>query len=133
MNQNASSAIAKLIDASSHLPPAEPVLVDAINAKENATAAKRSRYAVCQDTMAVGQIADYILRVSKNVQFTEAKERLEKKILLYIADGCNEAGLRQAFEDATRSRSYADLVAACEAAQTKALKDSSNERQGSSA
>lgn len=124
MNQNASSAIAELIVASSHLPPADPVLVDAINAP----AAKRSRYAICQDTMAVGQLADYILRVSKNVPFTEAKERLEKKILLYIADGCTEAGLRQAFEDATRSRSYADLVAACEAAQIKALKDSSNER-----
>ena len=128
MSQNASSAIAELIVASSHLVPADSVLVDAINAKEEPPAVKRPRSAVCQDTMAVGQLSDYILRVSKNVLFTEAKERLEKKILLYIADGCSEAGLRQAFEDATRSRSYADLVAACEAAQIKALKDSSNER-----
>ena len=42
-----------------------------------------------QNEKAIAQIADYIPRACRGMQLQEAKARLEKKIALYIDDGCD--------------------------------------------
>lgn len=46
-----------------------------------------------QNEKAIAQIADYIPRACRGMQLQEAKARLEKKIALYIDDGCDAAVL----------------------------------------
>lgn len=63
-------------------------------------------------------IADYILRFlrnNKDVKLSEAKERIEKKISLFAADGFNREELLKAFAPALRSRSCLTFKAACKA------------------
>ena len=42
-----------------------------------------------QNEKSIAQIAEYIPRACRGMQLQEAKARLEKKIALYIDDGCN--------------------------------------------
>ncbi|EQA7530529.1 hypothetical protein ACX6WR_004276 [Escherichia coli] len=49
-----------------------------------------------QNEKAIAQIADYIPRACRGMQLQEAKARLEKKIALYIDDGCDAAVLNAA-------------------------------------
>ncbi|HBK0857102.1 TPA: hypothetical protein H5076_002964 [Escherichia coli] len=53
-----------------------------------------------QNEKAIAQIADYIPRACRGMQLQEAKARLEKKIALYIDDGCDAAVLNAAFAPA---------------------------------
>ncbi|EOX6967948.1 hypothetical protein ACSOPC_000249 [Escherichia coli] len=41
-----------------------------------------------QNEKSIAQIAEYIPRACRGMQLQEAKARLEKKIALYIDDGC---------------------------------------------
>lgn len=68
-------------------------------------------------------IADYMLRFMRNnkdAKLFEAKDRLEKKIMLFVADGWEETRLRQAFAKAQSCHSRAVLVAACETQRIQA-------------
>lgn len=56
-----------------------------------------------QNEKAIAQIADYIPRACRGMQLQEAKARLEKKIALYIDDGCDAAVLNEAFAPALNS------------------------------
>lgn len=56
-----------------------------------------------QNEKAIAQIADYIPRACRGMQLQEAKARLEKKIALYIDDGCDAAVLNAAFAPALNS------------------------------
>ncbi|HBS6343824.1 TPA: hypothetical protein MAM25_001904 [Klebsiella pneumoniae] len=53
-----------------------------------------------QNEKAISQIAEYIPRACRGMQLQEAKARLEKKIALYIDDGCDAAVLNAAFASA---------------------------------
>lgn len=46
-----------------------------------------------QNEKSIAQIAEYIPRACRGMQLQEAKARLEKKIALYIDDGCDAAVL----------------------------------------
>ncbi|HHU9249764.1 TPA: hypothetical protein ACUKOV_000003 [Escherichia coli] len=46
-----------------------------------------------QNEKSIAQIAEYIPRACRDMQLQEAKARLEKKIALYIDDGCDAAVL----------------------------------------
>ncbi|HHY8198653.1 TPA: ead/Ea22-like family protein, partial [Escherichia coli] len=53
-----------------------------------------------QNEKSIAQIAEYIPRTCRGMQLQEAKARLEKKIALYIDDGCDAAVLNAAFAPA---------------------------------
>lgn len=53
-----------------------------------------------QNEKAIAQIADYIPRACRGMQLQEAKARLEKKIALYIDDGCDSAVLNAGLKHA---------------------------------
>lgn len=66
-------------------------------------------------TMPLQIISDYILRFmhnNKDAKLFEAKERLEKKITLFIADGYDEQRLRGALSAATSSHTREAFLAA---------------------
>lgn len=50
-----------------------------------------------QNEKSIAQIAEYIPRTCRGMQLQEAKARLEKKIALYIDDGCDAAVPNAAF------------------------------------
>ena len=56
-----------------------------------------------QNEKSIAQIAEYIPRACRDMQLQEAKARLEKKIALYIDDGCDAAVLNAAFAPALNS------------------------------
>ncbi len=56
-----------------------------------------------QNEKSIAQIAEYIPRACRGMQLQEAKARLEKKIALYIDDGCDAAVLNAAFAPALNS------------------------------
>ena len=56
-----------------------------------------------QNEKSIAQIAEYIPRACRGMQLQEAKARLEKKIALYIDDGCDAAVLNEAFAPALNS------------------------------
>lgn len=56
-----------------------------------------------QTEIAIGQISEYIQRVCQGMQLQEAKERLQKKLVLYSADGCNAEILNTTFASALKS------------------------------
>ncbi|MDM9244018.1 hypothetical protein QU810_13315 [Klebsiella pneumoniae] len=56
-----------------------------------------------QNEKCIAQIAEYIPRACRGMQLQEAKTRLEKKIALYIDDGCDAAVLNAAFAPAFNS------------------------------
>ena len=56
-----------------------------------------------QNEKAISQIAEYIPHACRGMQLQEAKARLEKKIALYIDDGCDAAVLTAAFAPALNS------------------------------
>lgn len=63
-------------------------------------------YPMTDITMPLRIISDYMqrfMRNNKDAKLFEAKERLEKKITLFIADGYDEQRLRGALSDATSS------------------------------
>lgn len=75
------------------------------------------------DQTPVQIIADYMLRFMRNnkeAKLYEAKERLEKKIRLFVADGWEEKILRQSFAGAQSCRSRAAFVAEFETQQKQA-------------
>ena len=55
-----------------------------------------------QNEKCIAQIAEYIPRACRVMQLQEAKARLEKKIALYIDDGCDAAVLNAAFAPAAQ-------------------------------
>lgn len=57
-----------------------------------------------QNEKSIAQIAEYIPRACRDMQLQEAKERLTKKIALYIDDGSDAEVLNAAFELALNSR-----------------------------
>lgn len=66
-------------------------------------------------TMPLQIISDYMLRFmhnNKDAKLFEAKERLEKKITLFIADGYDERRLRGALSAATSSHTREAFLAA---------------------
>ncbi|EHR6601402.1 hypothetical protein RUV09_004037 [Escherichia coli] len=63
-----------------------------------------------QNEKAIAQIADYIPRALQ-----EAKARLEKKIALYIDDGCDAAVLNAAFAPALNSHTRESFFSCIEA------------------
>ncbi|MBU5384803.1 hypothetical protein [Citrobacter cronae] len=72
---------------------------------------------------AIGIIADYIQRASKNEQLQEAKTRLDKKIILFFDDGnCDLSRLMSAFVPAmtsyTRERFFEEIALAAEEARS---------------
>lgn len=56
-----------------------------------------------QNEKSIAQIAEYIPRACRGMQLQKAKARLEKKIALYIDDGCDAAVLYAAFAPALNS------------------------------
>ena len=56
-----------------------------------------------QNEKCIAQIAECIPRACRGMQLQEAKARLEKKIALYIDDGCDAAVLNAAFAPALNS------------------------------
>ena len=70
-----------------------------------------------QNEKSIAQIAEYIPRACRDMQLQEAKARLEKKIALYIDDGCAAAVLNAAFAPALNShtrKSFFSCIAAQE-------------------
>lgn len=62
-------------------------------------------------------ISDYILRFLKNntdAKLYEAMQRLEKKIVQFVADGVDEGQLRSSLKKASRSRTFETLKEECE-------------------
>ena len=68
-----------------------------------------------QNEKAIAQIADYIPRACRGMQLQEAKARLEKKIALYIDDGCDAAVLNAAFAPALNSHTRESFSSCIEA------------------
>ncbi|EJM7306207.1 hypothetical protein NOY55_005196, partial [Escherichia coli] len=64
------------------------------------------------------QIAEYIPRACRGMQLQEAKARLEKKIALYIDDGCDAAVLNAAFAPALNCHTRESFFS-CIAAQIR--------------
>ncbi|HCI6678704.1 TPA: hypothetical protein NPP42_001901 [Klebsiella pneumoniae] len=71
-----------------------------------------------QNEKAISQIAEYIPRACRGMQLQEAKARLEKKIALYIDDGCDAAVLNAAFAPALNSHTRESFFT-CIAAQLR--------------
>ncbi|END7349142.1 hypothetical protein ABMT96_004711 [Escherichia coli] len=71
-----------------------------------------------QNEKSIAQIAEYISRACRNMQLQEAKARLEKKIALYIDDGCDAAVLNAAFAPALNSHTRKSFFS-CIAAQIR--------------
>ncbi|HCM2974548.1 hypothetical protein CI666_015860 [Klebsiella pneumoniae subsp. pneumoniae] len=69
-----------------------------------------------QNEKCIAQIAEYIPRACRGMQLQEAKTRLEKKIALYIDDGCDAAVLNAAFAPALNSHTRESFFS-CIAAQ----------------
>ncbi len=59
-----------------------------------------------QNEKSIAQIAEYIPRACRGMQLQEAKARLEKKIALYINDGCDASVLNAAFAPALNSHTF---------------------------
>ncbi|HGX3154518.1 hypothetical protein QLG20_26495 [Klebsiella variicola] len=70
---------------------------------------------VNQNEKAISQIAEYIPRACRNMQLQEAKERLGKKIELYISDGCEPEILEAVFAPAMNSYTREAFFAATNA------------------
>ncbi|HII2742112.1 TPA: hypothetical protein ACYZ91_000547 [Escherichia coli] len=71
-----------------------------------------------QNEKSIAQIAEYIPRACRGMQLQEAKARLEKKIALYIDDGCDAAVLNAAFASALNSHTRESFFS-CIAAQIR--------------
>ncbi|WP_258304520.1 hypothetical protein [Escherichia coli] len=71
-----------------------------------------------QNEKAIAQIADYIPRACRGMQLQEAKARLEKKIALYIDDGCDAAVINAAFAPALNCHTRESFFS-CIAAQLR--------------
>lgn len=56
-----------------------------------------------QTEKSISQIAEYIPRACRDMQLQEAKERLAKKIALYIDDGSDAVVLNSTFSSALNS------------------------------
>lgn len=72
-------------------------------------------YPMTDVTMPLRIISDYMLRFmsnNKDAKLFEAKERLEKKITLFIADGYDEKRLRGVLSDATSSHTREAFLSA---------------------
>ncbi|WP_105457269.1 hypothetical protein [Escherichia coli] len=68
-----------------------------------------------QNEKSIAQIAEYIPRACRGMQLQEAKARLEKKIALYIDDGCDAAVLNAAFAPALNSHTRESFFSCIEA------------------
>ncbi|EGT4304737.1 hypothetical protein [Escherichia coli] len=79
-----------------------------------------------QNEKSIAQIAEYIPRACRGMQLQEAKARLEKKIALYIDDGCDAAVLNAAFAPAL-NKSYAGVFF-FRASQRRSVKEATSER-----
>ncbi|HAU7963872.1 TPA: hypothetical protein IG065_001361 [Escherichia coli] len=64
-----------------------------------------------QNEKSIAQIAEYIPRACRGMQLQEAKARLEKKIALYIDDGCDAAVLTPALNSHTRESFFSCIAA----------------------
>ncbi|EFJ5431495.1 hypothetical protein ACVT96_004671 [Escherichia coli] len=80
-----------------------------------------------QNEKAIAQIADYIPRACRGMQLQEAKARLEKKIALYIDDGCDAAVLNAAFAPALNSHTREAFFSRI-AAQRRSVKEATSEQ-----
>ncbi|WP_234008640.1 hypothetical protein [Serratia sp. MYb239] len=75
-----------------------------------------------QTEIAIGQISEYILRVCQGMQLQEAKERLQKKLALYSADGCEAETLHTTFAAALKSHTRDSFFSHIKQSEGKALK-----------
>ncbi|GDU98710.1 hypothetical protein [Escherichia coli] len=78
-----------------------------------------------QNEKTIAQIADYIPRACRGMQLQEAKARLEKKIALYIDDGCDAAVLNAAFAPALNSHTREAFF---RASQRRSVKEATSEQ-----
>lgn len=78
-----------------------------------------------QNEKCIAQIAEYIPRACRGMQLQEAK-RLEKKIALYIDDGCDAAVLNAAFAPALNSHTRESFFRASQHLRMKGSDDRAN-------
>ncbi|HHI2454574.1 TPA: hypothetical protein ACP41G_003846 [Escherichia coli] len=79
-----------------------------------------------QNEKSIAQIAEYIPRACRGMQLQEAKARLEKKIALYIDDGCDAAVLNAAFAPALNSHTRESFF--FRASQRRSVKEATSEQ-----